>query len=152
MRSFHPREMRKRGWIPMQMVQRLGSKQCTWQGKDSHSRLSQPCLSWKSPEMSRPAAGWRLPVFSDVASRGHQDCCTASPVEWQPLVLDSDPGPFGRRAHISTLTHPNGVHQMGEGPRQLSPGRWDSQGYTRVGKRNLGPPQIEHIRKGGTWT
>lgn len=50
------------------------------------------CPGSLPPGRSHPEADWRLHVFSDVASRGHQDYCTASTREWPPRALDSEPG------------------------------------------------------------
>lgn len=88
-------------------------QRCTWGGRrdirtptpTSTPLPRRPCLSRNPPERSHPAAGSRLCVFSDVASRGHQHYCTASTVEWLPWFWIRSLGPLGHRAQTSTHSH-----------------------------------------------
>ena len=85
-------------------------------------------------------------MFSDVASRGHQDYCTASTIEWPPLVLDSEPGTLcaqGTDSHTHVGCAVVGYH-MGELPKQLTGTRLGGQ------DKSHGPPRTRHIHKGGT--
>lgn len=79
-------------------------------------------------------------MFSDMASRGHQDHCTAAPVQ------DSEPGALG--AGHRHLQHAHTLIQV-----PLWDTRWES--YTLLhtdschvesgAQRALGPPRTRHI-------
>lgn len=59
-------------------------------------------------------------MFSDVASRGHQEYCAASTIAWSHPVLDSEPEALrAQGVDICPLTHLRGV-------RQLWDTRWES--------------------------
>lgn len=135
-------ERRGEGEYGVHAVRRAGPGRCTW--GESRAILPQPALSvQKPPGRSCPDAGSRLPVFSDVASRGHQDHCTASATELPPLVLDSEAGALrSQGSDIRALTHPHGVHLLWDLRWESCPGSGHVEGgahrgHASVGKRNL---------------
>lgn len=94
-------------------LQRVGPQRCTRGERRGIPPPCQPCLSWKPPSGKiPPSMDWRLPVFSDVASRGHQDHCTAAPGSgfraWGPGAQGTD------------------IHTHQDGVRLLWDTRWES--------------------------
>lgn len=112
--------------------------------EESHPPLCQSCLSWKSPQRSHPAAGYRLPVFSDMASRGHQDHCTAAPGSgfraWGPEAQGTD---------FYTLTHLDGVCLLWDTRWESYPGSCHVEGGAYRGTLGWGK-EILALPEAGT--
>lgn len=118
MRSLHLQELRERGWIPTQMVQRVSPQRCTRGGRRVIPYSASPVCPGSLPK--GPTQLWSTSCLCFQTWPAEGTRTTAQP----PLVLDSEPG---AQRHRLLHTHtPGGVLLLWDT-------RWESyQGSCRV--------------------
>ena len=99
MRSFRRGDVRKRGWIPTQMVQRAGPQRCTRCGRRVIPHSASPVCPGSLPKGPTQLRATVCLCFQTWPAEGTRT--TAQP----PLVLDSEPGAQRHRAQTSTHSH-----------------------------------------------